>query len=187
MRHLGRTIPALAVAALTLAACGDAGGDNTATTSAADREAARIRFEQCMRRNGIDLAPTTSRGSGAGSATRIDGDSATVRKATQACDTYRKTAFGELTDEQRQEFRDAFAKFSSCMRKQGIDVPAPPAASGGGGGGGGGGGAIVRQRIGASAKARAAMEACRKNLPQRAGGGPGGGVVIGPGPGGGGQ
>ena len=54
------------------------------------------------------------------------------------------------------------------MRKQGIDVPAPPAA----GGGSGGGGAIVRQRIGGSAKARAAMEACRKILPQRAGGGP---------------
>lgn len=183
MRHLGRTIPALAVTALTLAACGDAGGDNTATTSAADREAARIRFEQCMRRNGVDLAPTTSRGSGAGSATRIDGDSATVRKARQACDEYRTAAFGELTDEQRLQFRDAFAKFSSCMRKQGIDVPAPPAA----GGGSGGGGARLRQRIGASAKARAAMEACRENLPQRAGGGPGGGVAIGPGPGGGGQ
>lgn len=183
MSHLGRTIPALAVTALTLAACGDAGGDNAATTSAADRDAARIRFEQCMRRNGVDLTPTTSRGSGSGAATRIDGDSVTVRKATQACDKYRKAAFGELTDEQRQEFRDAFAKFSSCMRKQGIDVPAPPAA----GGGSGGGGAIVRQRIDGSPKARAAMEACRKNLPQRAGGGPGGGVVIGPGPGGGGQ
>ena len=90
-----------------------------------------------MRRNGVDLAPTTSRGSGGGAATRIDGDSAAVRKATQACDKYRKDAFGELTDEQRQEFRDAFAKFSSCMRKQGIEVPAPPAAGGGSGGGGG--------------------------------------------------
>lgn len=180
MSHLGRTIPALAVTALTLVACGDAGGDDTATTSAADREAARIRFEQCMRRNGVDIPAATSRGSGSGQATRIDGDSAAVRKATQACDRYRKDAFGELTDEQRQEFRDAFAKFSSCMRKQGIDVPAPPAA------GGGGGGAVVRQRIDASPKARAAMEACRKELPQRAGAG-GGPVMIGPGPGGAGR
>lgn len=180
MSHLGRTIPALAVTALTLVACGDAGGDNTATTSAADRETARIRFEQCMRRNGVDLEPTTSRGSGAGAATRIDGDSAAARKATQACDKYRKDAFGEITDDQREEFRDAFAKFSSCMRKQGIEVPAPPAA------GGSGGGAIVRQRIDASPKARAAMETCRKNLPQTAGGGPGE-MRIGPGPGGGGQ
>jgi len=184
MSHLGRTIPALVVTALTLVACGDAGGDNTATTSAADRETARIRFEQCMRRNGVDLAPTTSQGSrsGSGAATRIDGNSAAVRKATQACDKYRKDAFGEITDEQREEFRDAFAKFSSCMRKQGIDVPAPPAAGGGSGGGGG----IVRQRIDASPKARAAMEACRKNLPQTAGGGPGE-IRVGPGPVGGGQ
>jgi len=181
MSHLGRTIPALALTALTLVACGDAGGDDTATTSAADREAARIRFEQCMRRNGVDLAPTTSRGSGSGAAARIDGDSAAVRKATQACDKYRKDAFGELTDEQSQEFRGAFAKFTSCMRKQGIEVPAPPAA----GGGSGGGGAVVRQRIGGSAKARAAMEACRKNLPQTAGGA--GEMRIGPGPVGGGQ
>lgn len=177
MSHLGRTIPALAFAALTLAACGDAGGNDTATTSAADREAARIRFEQCMRRNGVDLPASTSRAGGGGAATRIDGDSAAVRKATQACDQYRKDAFGELTDEQRLQFRDAFAKFSSCMRKQGIDVPAPPAA-----GGSGGGAPMVRQRIDASPKARAAMEACRKNLPQRAGGGPGE-VRIGPGPG----
>ena len=183
MSHLGRTLPALVVMALTLVACGDAGGEDTATTSAADRETARIRFEQCMRRNGVDLAPTTSRGSGSGAATRIDGNSAAVRKATQACDKYRKDAFGEITDEQREEFRDAFAKFSSCMRKQGIDVPAPPAAGGGSGGGGG----VVRQRIDASPKARAAMEACRKNLPQNAGGGPGEVRSGGPGPVGGGQ
>jgi len=182
MSHLCRTIPALAATALTLAACGDAGGDDTATTSAADRDAARIRFEQCMRRNGVDLAPSTSRGSGSGAATRVDGDSAAVRAATQKCDKYRKAAFGELTDEQRQEFSDAFAKFSSCMRKQGVEIPAPPAA----GGAGGGGGAVVRRRIDASPKARAAMDACRKNLPQgsAAGGGP---VLVGPGPGAAGQ
>jgi hypothetical protein len=177
MSHLLRTIPALAATALALAACGDAGGDGTATTSAADRDAARLRFEQCMRRNGVDLGPTTSRASGSGAATRIDRDSAAVRAATQKCAKYRTAAFGEITDEQRQEFRDAFAKFSSCMRKQGVDVPAPPAA----GGGSGGAGAIVRQRIDSSPKSRAAMEACRKNLPQSAGAAGGGPVVAGPG------
>ena len=179
MSHVCRTIPALAATALMLASCGGGAQDPTATTSAADREAARIRFQQCLRQNGVDVAPTTSQGGGAsGPSTRTEGDSDKMREAVRACDKYRKDAFGELTPEQRQEFQDAFAKFSSCMRKEGVEVPAPPAA----GGGSGGRGAIVRQRIEASPKARAAMEACRENLPQGSEQG-GGRILVGPGPG----
>lgn len=180
MSHLGRTIPALAATALTLASCGGGGDDPTATTSAADRDAARIRFQQCMRQNGVDVAPSTSQGSGSGPSTRIEGDGDKLRDAAQKCAKYREEAFGEITDEQRQEFQDAFAKFSSCMRKQGIELPAPPAA-----GGGSGAGEVRRQRIDASPKARAAMEACRKNLPEGSDQG-GGRVLIGPGGGAGG-
>ncbi len=174
IRHAIRALPALAVAALTLAACGgaaDAGAGGG--TSADDRDAARIRFQQCMRDNGVEL-PGRRDGAGGGAPGNIDSEK--LRKAQEACSEFREQARGELTDEQRQEFRDAFTKFASCMRKEGVDLPTPTGTGPGGG---------VRRALRIdreSPKVQAALKACEDVLPRRRGGGPGGG---GPGPGGG--
>jgi hypothetical protein len=41
----------------------------------------------------------------------------------EACEEFRDDAFGDVTEEDRQELEDAFTKFSQCMRDEGVDVP----------------------------------------------------------------
>jgi hypothetical protein len=82
----------------------------------------------------------------------------------QACAKYRTRAFGNITPQQRQEFQDAFVKFSACMRQHGVDLPDPVR----------GGAARSRQgpaRAGAriekaSPTTQAAMKACEDKLPR---------------------
>ena len=167
-RSFAFAVPALAAAALGLSACGDGGGGASATNANDDADAARIRFEQCLRRNGVDLPD------GPGRPRNIDAEK--MQRAMKACERYREAASGNLTDEQRQEFRDAFARFASCMRREGIDVPDPPARGSNGGGG------AVRRLTAPTPREQKAMQTCRKELPNGGGRGPGGGIVIGPGP-----
>ena len=159
-------LPALAAAGL--AACG---GSGDPAASAADAEAkaekARIQLQQCLRKNGLDMPASP------GGNTRIRIDASKARTAMEKCRKYQEAAFGTITPEQRQEFRDALAKFAACMRKQGVDVPEP---------GTGEGRRCGRRRAtasgrrlgGASPKEQAAMKACEDELPQ---GGPGGGGI----------
>ena len=76
-------------------------------------------------------------------------------------------AVGNISDAQRQEFQDAFAKFSACMRQNGVDIPDPGSGSGPPAGGGG-------QLDQSDPKVQAATKACQDKLPQRGQGGPGG-------------
>jgi hypothetical protein len=154
-------------AALSLAACGESGDP---AASAADAEAkaetARIRLQQCLRENGLDLPANPGSGG-----TRIRIDLSKARAAMQKCRKFQEAATESITPEQRQEFRDAFAKFAACMRKQGVDIPepgtgerpaqgAPPRDAGG-------------RRLGsASPTEQAAMKVCQDELPEgRIGGG----------------
>jgi hypothetical protein len=183
--RFARWLPALAgalILAFALAACGSS--DDTAT-AASDRdkaEKARQDFERCMRKQGIEVpGPSTSKGpSGGGSGPQIqrgprEFDTPQGRRALKACQKYLDAARPKLSAEDRAKFRDAFVKFSSCMRKAGIDVPPPPDDAGGGGGVG------VRMRFNAKdPRVQKAAESCRKLLPRgvfQAGGpgGPGGG------------
>lgn len=159
--------------ALALAACGGSGNDSaTASSSAADRDTARVRLQECLRKQGVDL-PTP--GQGGGGQVRITAnDRRKLEKAMQGpCKKYQQQAFGDISQEDRQEMRDQMVKFTSCMRKQGVDVPDLQPGQGG-----------PPQRINLnSPRAKKATEACRKLLPQRRGG-PGGGGINGPPPGG---
>ena len=153
------------LAALGLAACGGS-GDPAASAADADAkaEAARIRLQQCLRENGLDVPDNPGR------ATRIRIDQDKARAAMQKCRKYQEAAFGTITPAQRQEFRDAFVKFAACMRKHGVEVPEPGSApsvrvaprDGGG-----------RRLDGGSPKEQAAMKACQDELPK---GGRGGGI-----------
>lgn len=114
-----------------------------------------------MRKNGVDLPDSPGQAGGAG---RNNIDQATLQKAQKACQKYQQQAFGNISADQQQQFRDSFAKFSSCMRQHDVDVPDP-----GTGGGPPAGGNQLDQN---DPKVKAATKACQDKLPQ---GGPGGG------------
>lgn len=158
------------LAALALAACGSSSdGTASAGNAANDRDTARLKLQDCLRTHGVDL-PTPG-----GGGLRGNPPSAATRAKMQAalrgpCKGLAQGAFGNVTAEQRQEFQDAFAKFASCMRSKGVEVPSftpgqgPPA-----------GGARIDPN---DPKVRSAMQTCRSNLPQGGRfGGPGGGAA----------
>lgn len=162
-------LPLLATAALAGAGCG--GSSSASTTSTTSQDAARLKFTQCMRDHGVAIQDNPGQG-GAG---LQNIDRSKLQAAGQACQKYRQGAFGNISQSQRQAFQDAFVKFSSCMRQQGVDIPTP--TPGGGGGPPAGGGAIDRS----DPKVQAAMKACQSKLPNggRFGGGPAGGGPAG--------
>ena len=155
-------LPLLATTALACAGCG---GSNSASTSTTSQDAARLKFTQCMRDHGVNIPDNPGQG-GAG---LQNIDRSKFQAAGQACQKYRQAAFGTISQSQRQAFQDAFVKFSSCMRQQGVDLPTPTA----GGGPPAGGAAINRN----DPKFQAALKACQSKLPNggRFGGGPAGG------------
>lgn len=184
-------LAALALLGLTLSACGGSESPATASDSNA-RDTARLKLQKCLRDNGVDIpAP----GQGANGARRVLGNAQSrqkVQKALQGpCKKLASSAFGNITPQQRQEFQDAFVKFSACMRSHGVNVPTPNFGSGPGGGVQVGGGRGTVRALRNTPKFQAAMKQCRSNLPGGGpgGGGAGGGRFFGPGggpPGGGG-
>src|SRR5215207_5932255 len=150
-----------------IVACGGASDpDATAAEAEAKADAARIRLERCLRENGVDVPEPQ-----AGRRTVMRVDASTMRGAMQKCRKYQEAAFGAVTPEQREEFRDAAAKFAACMRQNGVDVPDPQTSRGDE--------TQAAPRAGVtrvemeSPKTRAAMKKCEDKLPK---GGPGGGV-----------
>jgi hypothetical protein len=175
---ISRRVTALALMsafiALVATGCGSSSTDSAATASTTSQDAARVKFAQCMRDNGVDLPDNPGQGGGGA---RPNIDRTKLQAAAKACQKYQQAAVGDISDAQRQEFQDAFAKFAACMRQNGVDVPDPGS---GNGPPAGGGGQIDRS----DPKVQAATKACQDKLPQ---GGPGGaGGPGGPGgPGGG--
>lgn len=158
--------PLLASLALGLSGCGGGDSAKTTTSSGDDSDAGRVKLTQCLRDNGVDVPDNPgSAGPGAGGAQNIDRDK--LQAAMQGpCKKYQTGAFGNLSDEDRQEMQDAFQKFSQCMRDEGVDVPDVNPGSGGGPPAGG------NQIDQDDPKVQQAMKACQSELPQ--GGRPGG-------------
>jgi hypothetical protein len=172
----GRSIAVLAICG-TLAACGSSGeaesssgsngtsSDSSSSAGGGDQDAGRVRLTQCLRENGVDVPDNAGPGSGggAGGAGNVDRDK--LQEAMNGpCKKYQTEAFGNVSEEDRQEMQDSFQKFSQCMRDNGVDVPdigsgdGPPA----------GGGGIDQD----DPDVQAAAKKCQSTLPQ---GGPGGG------------
>jgi hypothetical protein len=150
-----RVIPVLAFTALVVAGCGGSSSSGSSTTTASSQDAARVKFAQCLRDNGVNVPDNPAQNGGAQALQNID--QSKLQAAMKACQKYQQSAVGNLSDSQQQEFRDAFAKFSSCMRQHGVEVP-----NIGAGGGPPVGGNQINQN---DPKVKAARNACQDKLP----------------------
>jgi hypothetical protein len=149
--RLGHAFAVLAVCG-ALAACGGS-SEPPDSSPDGDQDAARVRLTQCLREQGVDVPDNP----GAGDVAAIDRDK--LREAMNGpCSRYQSEAFGNLSDEDRQELQDRFQKFAQCMRDNGVDVPDITS----------GGGRIDQD----DPDVQAASERCQSALPQ---GAPGGG------------
>lgn len=171
LRHSPRRgAPALAalVVAILLSACGSSStGSSTASGSDASggrsnaQDTAQTRLQDCLRKQGVDLPSTDGQG-GVPDPSKIDRTK--LQSALKGpCKSLQEAAGGGPGGGNSQEFRDQLTTFTSCMRKQGVDVPDPSTS-----GGAPSAGAIDQD----DPKVKAAIEACRDSLPQ---GLPGGG------------
>lgn len=171
---------AAVLSALSIAACGGSddsqatasgasGGGSSATAN--DRDTARLKLQQCLRDQGIDLPRP---GQGGGPAGRLANLSSSDRRKLQEafdgpCKRYQQNAFGNISDEDRQEMQDRFQEFASCMRDHGVDLPDIRPGQGGPPAGGDRGIDMNDPDV------QEAQQACRDKLPQGGPGGPGGG------------
>lgn len=160
---------AAVLAVAIVSGCGGSDSDDGGSASAAsgadavsaEQEEARVKLQNCLREQGVDLPEP---GEGPPEPGDIDQDE--IEEAMEACEEYRDEAFGEISEEDAAEFRDQFVKFRACMREQGVDLPdfepgeGPPA----------GGGEIDPD----DPEIQEAREACEDELPQGGPGGPGG-------------
>lgn len=119
--------------ALALGGCGsateDAGGggsaasDDGGASNGAD-DTNRVRFAQCLREHGVDVGDAGRSGGARRMPSQDDLDK--IRELSEgACKDSAEGAFGNISDEQRQEFADAAEQFSQCMRDNGVDLPSP--------------------------------------------------------------
>lgn len=153
------------ILALVLGGCGGSSSSGSSVTKASSQDAARIKFAQCLRDNGMNV-PDNPGQNGGGPPRNIDRSK--LQSAMKACQKFQQSAVGNLSQSQRQEFRDSFTRFASCMRQHGVEVP-----DFGAGGGPPAGGAQINQN---DPKVKAARTACQDKLPKGGpGGGPGGG------------
>ena len=164
LRRVAASLLAPCLSALALGACGGADSEPASATDN-DRDTARLKLEKCLRDNGVELP--AGRGQGGGP---VRVDRAEVEKAIEGpCKKLQQAAFGNVSEEQREEFEDAFQAFAQCMRDNGVDVPDITA---------GGGPQRGTTRIDRDdPDVREARERCEDKLPR---GGPG--LALGGGP-----
>jgi hypothetical protein len=147
--------------AVGIAACGSSSGSpasassGTSTTSASSREAAQLKFVNCMRSHGVNLPDPSANGGGFGGGgggggaaggTNTTGTpgggpggfrallSTTAGQAAEkACGSLRSKSFGfgGGNPANQAKFAAAALKFAECMRAHNIDVPDPSSSSGG--------------------------------------------------------
>jgi hypothetical protein len=155
---------ALGVSAVGLLACGGSSDASSASAdSAGNDDSGRVRLQSCLRKQGIDM-PQPGQGGNNGPPANFDREK--LQKALQGpCKKYQQAAGGNLSQQDRSELQDRLTKFTSCMRKNGVDVPDFTPGQGG----------APAQRIDQNdPKVKKATEACRDQLPQGGPGGPGG-------------
>ena len=114
----------LAAGVLAVAACGedDAGGAD-ANSDRRNARDAMLEFAQCMREHGVDMPDP---GTGGRQVLRVGPDEETTQEemeeAQSACKKYQEEIEGpELSEEEREEFREAALAHARCMRENGIE------------------------------------------------------------------
>ncbi len=135
MRNLSLTLTT-ALTALTLAACGGAGGDDAATKASSAQDKAldgALKFARCMRGEGIDFPDPKKGANGlvAVGGPRQNPENPRNRAAAEKCGKYLRNG-GDAPDRAQQaKFQDAFVRYARCMRAAGVDVPDPKPGAGG--------------------------------------------------------
>jgi hypothetical protein len=169
-RKLGVAATAAVLAlALTLVvtACGGSSGTKSAAERESDARDAALKFAQCMREHGVDMPdPTFEPGGGITQRGSIEGGTAKLREAEQACQKYlEESEPAELSEEEQEEFREAALAHSRCMREHGIENYPDPTTDADG---------TAELRIDKSSgidpqssEFKAAEEACQDKLPER--------------------
>lgn len=121
----------LCAGALTVAACGsdsDSGADAPtppsgaapADSSSNAQDSARVRLEECLREQDVELP----HGAGQSGPPPADFDPDALQAALQGpCKDLAQGALGDSGEARSQEFQDQFAEFRQCMSKQGVEVP----------------------------------------------------------------
>ena len=156
-------VVALAATA-SLAACG---AEQPATNKQPSREdearRAMLDYAKCMREHGVDMPDPTFDGGRVTQKGPQKVNQAKLREADKACASIRgRVKPPEISDEKKEEFKQAALEHSKCMREHGIDFPDPVFDEDGG--------AQVRIGRGSginpeSAKFKAAEKACRGKMP----------------------
>lgn len=176
---------ALGILSIALAACGSSSSASSSGSSSGAQFQARLNFAKCMRQHGINVPDPSSGGgpAGGGGAFRAlrNYPQAQRQAALQACQSFLRQAFGNITPAQSAQARQQLVKFAQCMRSHGIDIPDPTTN----GTGGFGLGRSLRSIDRNSPAFKAANTACASLRPRfgrgGGGGGPGGGGPGGPG------
>lgn len=119
---------ALAPACLLLGACGSSGAPQNAATK--DPDAARVRFAQCMRKAGIDVATSDS---GGGIRIRVPRAINPARMDKIQKDCFKTSGMPQPqapSPAMQQEAQDNALKFAACMRAHGVNMPDPQFSGG---------------------------------------------------------
>jgi hypothetical protein len=123
----------LLTAGLSLSGCGGDSGSGAQPTASAgeDREAALVRYSQCMRQNGVPSFPDPVNGRlmlQARKGTDLDPDSAAFKKAQQACKSLEPAGLQQQGQDPAQQAQ--LLKFVQCMRQNGVPGMPDPQADG---------------------------------------------------------
>jgi hypothetical protein len=141
-----------------VASVGDAAQPTASASASAsapvDRGEAQLKFAQCMRENGVDMADPNGSGMVRIQAKKGEGDK--TEKAMKECRPLMEGAVGDRGAAPDPKRLDEMVKFAQCMREQGIDMPDPVA----------GGGFKVRMPKDGEQKMKAAQEACEEFAPE---------------------
>ncbi|MFG1690303.1 hypothetical protein ACGFNP_59855 [Nonomuraea sp. NPDC049269] len=164
-----RLLPAVPLLVLALAACGQSkaaddgiasAGKGTATPTASrsvsetDRQAAQLKFAQCMREHGVNMPDPGADGSVMLRQKKGE-DPSKMKKAMEACQPLMKDVIGDKVNQPMDpKQRDQMVKFARCMREHGVDMPDPGAK-----------GEIKIKMRGGEKKLQEAQEACKSLAP----------------------
>lgn len=125
----------------------------TSSASAADRQEAGLKFAQCMREHGVDMADPGPEGGIR--ITSKGGDQGRTEAALKECRHFMKGVVGDKGGPMDAASRDRMVKFAQCMRQHGIDMPDP----------GPDGSFKARIKKGEEAKMDQAQTACKEYAP----------------------
>ena len=130
------TALAAGCAVVALAACGGGEGSGGGA-GAGDQEKfeqAALKHARCMREHGVNVPdPKPGQGGVVIVGPEQGGDLRANERAAEACDKYlRDIPPPKISEEQKEEMRDAALAHARCMREQGIDFPDPKFSPDGG-------------------------------------------------------